>query len=285
MILDGVLIDQNPAARLATPAQRIALAWRDKHCTFPGCSRPPTFSLHAHHREALQRSGPEHHGEFHSSLQPSTTRSSTTRAPNRAGRAVSWAACQRREPPEAGVLSSSGTAQHDRSLAEGASGEAKILRQPHEADRRLRPRRDSDSPWGDRRRKDTRRTQPHPTTPTTTQPQPDQPRPFRGGPPGGPPEAQLTLTLPLVFSPHTHARTYAASRARRHSDPQSGVNERIRRRADSRTATANQSRGCPQFAVAASCAQMSARQSTTDQQPALTGESPHAVLMDPSAEE
>src|ERR1700761_6105714 len=48
VLLDGQPVDQNSAARLATPAQRIALAWRDRHCTYPGCSRPPTWSLHAH---------------------------------------------------------------------------------------------------------------------------------------------------------------------------------------------------------------------------------------------
>jgi hypothetical protein len=62
--LDGQLIDQNPTARLATPAQRIALAWRDKHCTFPGCSRPPTFSLHAHHEKPYSDLGPSIMGNF-----------------------------------------------------------------------------------------------------------------------------------------------------------------------------------------------------------------------------
>ena len=48
-ILDGAEIDTDPHARLATPAQRIALAYRDRHCTFPGCNRPATWSLDAHH--------------------------------------------------------------------------------------------------------------------------------------------------------------------------------------------------------------------------------------------
>ena len=49
VLLDGEEIDRDPGARLASRAQRIALAFRDRHCTYPGCSRPPTWSLHAHH--------------------------------------------------------------------------------------------------------------------------------------------------------------------------------------------------------------------------------------------
>jgi len=46
---DGVAVDADPRARLASPGQRGFLAWRDRHCTFPGCDRPLTFALHAHH--------------------------------------------------------------------------------------------------------------------------------------------------------------------------------------------------------------------------------------------
>ena len=49
ILLDGQRLDQFPTARLATPAQRIALGWRDRTCRHPGCTRPPTWSLHAHH--------------------------------------------------------------------------------------------------------------------------------------------------------------------------------------------------------------------------------------------
>lgn len=55
---DGKVLDQNPAARLATSAQRTALAWRDRHCTYPGCTRPPTWSLNAHHEIPYSRQGP-----------------------------------------------------------------------------------------------------------------------------------------------------------------------------------------------------------------------------------
>ena len=55
--LDGEEIDREPAARLASPAQRIALAFRDRHCTFPGCTRPPTWSLHAHHTIPFGKGG------------------------------------------------------------------------------------------------------------------------------------------------------------------------------------------------------------------------------------
>jgi plasmid stabilization system protein ParE len=58
VLLDGVNIDADPAARLASPAQRTALAFRDRHCTYPGCTRPPTWSLHAHHRTPHSKNGP-----------------------------------------------------------------------------------------------------------------------------------------------------------------------------------------------------------------------------------
>jgi hypothetical protein len=74
--LDGAEIDTDPQARLATTAQRSALAWRDRHCTHPGCTRPPTFSLHAHHHRPFAAGGatvmknlallcPEHHSLTH----------------------------------------------------------------------------------------------------------------------------------------------------------------------------------------------------------------------------
>jgi hypothetical protein len=74
--LDGQPIDRDPTARLASPAQRVALAWRDRHCTHPGCTRPTTWSLHGHHRTAYADSGvttlanltllcPEHHTLAH----------------------------------------------------------------------------------------------------------------------------------------------------------------------------------------------------------------------------
>ena len=58
VLLDGVTINTDPTARLASPAQRTALAFRDRHCTYPGCMRPPTWSLHAHHRTAYGEGGP-----------------------------------------------------------------------------------------------------------------------------------------------------------------------------------------------------------------------------------
>ena len=57
VLLDGEEIDLEPAARLASPAQRTALAFRDQHCTYPGCNRPPTWSLHAHHRVSYRDGG------------------------------------------------------------------------------------------------------------------------------------------------------------------------------------------------------------------------------------
>jgi hypothetical protein len=57
VLLDGEEIDREPTARLASPAQRTALAFRDRHCTYPGCSRPPTWSLHAHHKTSYRDGG------------------------------------------------------------------------------------------------------------------------------------------------------------------------------------------------------------------------------------
>jgi hypothetical protein len=57
VLLDGEEIDRDPGARLASRAQRVALAFRDRHCTYPGCTRPPTWSLHAHHEEPYRNGG------------------------------------------------------------------------------------------------------------------------------------------------------------------------------------------------------------------------------------
>jgi hypothetical protein len=57
VLLDGEEIDRDPGARLASAAQRVTLAFRDRHCTYPGCSRPPTWSLHAHHKTSYRNGG------------------------------------------------------------------------------------------------------------------------------------------------------------------------------------------------------------------------------------
>jgi len=57
VLLDGEEIDRDPGARLASAAQRTALAFRDRYCTYPGCSRPPTWSLHAHHKISYRQGG------------------------------------------------------------------------------------------------------------------------------------------------------------------------------------------------------------------------------------
>jgi len=58
LTLNGQPIDQDPAARLASPAQRLALAYRDRHCIHPGCTRPAPWSLHAHHLIPHSQHGP-----------------------------------------------------------------------------------------------------------------------------------------------------------------------------------------------------------------------------------
>jgi hypothetical protein len=45
---DGEVLDVGRASRLVTPALWRALVARDRHCTFPGCTRPPVM-CHAHH--------------------------------------------------------------------------------------------------------------------------------------------------------------------------------------------------------------------------------------------
>jgi len=55
--LDGRGLDVDPGARLASADQRTALAFRDRECGEPGCSRPVTWSLHAHHETAYQDGG------------------------------------------------------------------------------------------------------------------------------------------------------------------------------------------------------------------------------------
>jgi hypothetical protein len=44
----SVILDMGRSTRLATPAQRRALAIRDRHCRFPGCNRQPQW-CEAHH--------------------------------------------------------------------------------------------------------------------------------------------------------------------------------------------------------------------------------------------
>jgi hypothetical protein len=56
--LDGAKIDTDSSARLASREQRIALAYRDRCCTYPGCARPTTWSLHAHHLIPFSNGGP-----------------------------------------------------------------------------------------------------------------------------------------------------------------------------------------------------------------------------------
>ncbi len=45
---DGEVLDVGRTARLVTPALWRALVARDRHCAFPGCTRPPVMG-HAHH--------------------------------------------------------------------------------------------------------------------------------------------------------------------------------------------------------------------------------------------
>jgi len=53
---EGEILDLGRAARLASPAQHLLLWWRDRHCTYPGCSVPPQW-CDAHHLEWFSRGG------------------------------------------------------------------------------------------------------------------------------------------------------------------------------------------------------------------------------------
>jgi hypothetical protein len=57
VLLDGRGLDVDPGARLASPDQRTALEFRDGQCSEPGCTRPVTWSLHAHHVIAFRDGG------------------------------------------------------------------------------------------------------------------------------------------------------------------------------------------------------------------------------------
>ena len=74
--LNGHPVDRDPRARLASAEQRAFLTWRDRCCRFPGCDRPITWSLHAHHRTPYAQGGAttvknmalycsEHHTHLH----------------------------------------------------------------------------------------------------------------------------------------------------------------------------------------------------------------------------
>ena len=54
---DSVPVDLGATIRLASPAQRRALAARDGGCTFPGCDRPPGWTQ-AHHVVHWIKDGP-----------------------------------------------------------------------------------------------------------------------------------------------------------------------------------------------------------------------------------
>ena len=55
--LDGSSVDRDPGARLASADQRVFLTWRDRHCRYPGCDRPITYGLNAHHAIPYARGG------------------------------------------------------------------------------------------------------------------------------------------------------------------------------------------------------------------------------------
>ena len=112
-------------------------------------------------------------------------------------------------PPEVGVLSSSGMRSTIGDSPEAQAAQTKTLRQPNQPTRRLHLRRDSDA----LRVTDDERTttEPHPP-PHQPNRNPTTPRPFRGGPASGPPEAH--------HQPHHRQKPFASSTFRdRSCDP------------------------------------------------------------------
>jgi hypothetical protein len=57
LMADSVVIDVGHATRAISPSQRRALRARDKHCQFPGCDRPVSWT-NPHHIEFWSRGGP-----------------------------------------------------------------------------------------------------------------------------------------------------------------------------------------------------------------------------------
>jgi len=57
LMADSVVIDVGHATRSVSPSQRRALRVRDKHCSFPGCDRPVSWTS-PHHVEFWSRGGP-----------------------------------------------------------------------------------------------------------------------------------------------------------------------------------------------------------------------------------
>ncbi len=57
LIADSQVIDVGRATRSVSPAQKRALRTRDKHCKFPGCDRPVSWT-NPHHIEFWARGGP-----------------------------------------------------------------------------------------------------------------------------------------------------------------------------------------------------------------------------------
>jgi hypothetical protein len=57
MDADGCPLDVGRTRRLVTPAIWTALVARDRHCAFPGCTRPPVMG-HAHHIRHWTNGGP-----------------------------------------------------------------------------------------------------------------------------------------------------------------------------------------------------------------------------------
>ena len=57
LMADSVVIDVGRATRAISPSQRRSLRVRDKHCQFPGCDRPVSWTS-PHHVEFWARGGP-----------------------------------------------------------------------------------------------------------------------------------------------------------------------------------------------------------------------------------
>ena len=78
----GGVVSYGRTKRLVPPAMRLALAGRDRGCTFPGCDRPPGWT-EAHHLIAWADGGPPR-----SRTAPWSAATTTATSPNAAGRSV-----------------------------------------------------------------------------------------------------------------------------------------------------------------------------------------------------
>ena len=95
----GEVLDVGRAHRLVTPALWRALVCRDRHCAFPGCTKPPVMG-HAHHVVHWADHGPTASTTWCCSA--GTTTASSTTPPGRSGSTPATGRPEFLPPPKPG---------------------------------------------------------------------------------------------------------------------------------------------------------------------------------------